>query len=209
MTALWALSADELEGVAEEGVEVFAGGGVSFYGGFDGFDGGGALVAEVDEGGEDIFRSGAEFGGGRGGGGRGEVVELVFEFDDEALGEFFAYAGDAGEAGVVLRADGGYGALGAEAAEHFDGEFWADAGDGDEALEEALLVEVEEAEEGDGVFTDLGVDVEGDLRAFCRERGEGGDADGDVITDTGAFDDGLAWLLDDEDAAEVSDHGWG
>ena len=171
----------------------------------DGFFGGGALVAEVGEGGEDVVYSCALDCGLDGG--YGEVVELVFEFDDEALGELFAYAGDADELGVVLAADGLDGAVGGEAAEDFDGELGTDAADGDEALEEALLLAVEEAKEGDLVFADLGVDVERGFRADAGERGEGGDGDDDVIADAGGFNDGLAGFLEDELAAEVSDHG--
>src|SRR5271154_1691939 len=97
-----------------------------------------------------------------------------------------------GEGGVVLRADGGDGALGVESAEDGHGQFGADSGDGDQALEEALLVAIEEAVEGEDVFADLGVNVEGDFGAFGGERGEGRDADDDVVADTSGFDDGLA-----------------
>ena len=84
------------------GVRVF------FDGGFDGLLGDGAGVAEVDQGGEGVVAGGAVVGAtGGGGDGYGEVVEFVFEFEDYALGGFFADAGDAGEGGVVAGADGG------------------------------------------------------------------------------------------------------
>ena len=160
--------ADELEGGAEEGVEVVAGGGVAGEGGVEGFLGGGAVVAEVDEGGEDVVvRGGGAAGRGSGRGG-GEVVQFFFELDGEALGETLADAGDAGEGGVVLGADGGDGLGGGEAAEDGEGEARADAGDGDEALKEAFFAEVEEAVEGEGVFADLGVDVEAGYSAGAR-----------------------------------------
>ncbi len=159
--------ADEEQGGAEEGVELVAGGFVFGYGGFEGFLGGGAVVAEVHQGGEDVVGSGA--GLLRSGGGVGEGVEFVFEFDDEALGEAFADAGDAGEGGVVLGANGADGALGGEAAEDGEGEFGADAGDGDEAFEELLLGALGESVEGEGVFANLGVDMEGYGGAFGGE----------------------------------------
>jgi len=48
-----------------------------------------------------------------------------------------------------------------------------------------------EAEEGDLVFADVGVDVQGGLCAVGGESREGGDADTYVVADTGAFEDGL------------------
>ena len=198
------LLADNFEGTAEEAVEVGGQGFVFGYGLLDGFFCGGALVAEVGESGEDVVYCCALNGGlDRG---YGEVVELVFEFDDEALGELFANAGDADELGVVLAANGLDGALGGEAAEYLDGQFGADAADGDEALEEALFLAIEEAEEGDLVFADLGMDVEGGFCADAGEGGEGGDGDDDVVAYAGGFDDGLAGFFEDELAAEVSDH---
>ncbi len=76
----------------------------------DGLLCGGALVAEIDERGEHIFDGRALHGCLR----RGyrEVVELVFQFDHQALGELFADAGNARELGVILAADGLHGALG-------------------------------------------------------------------------------------------------
>jgi hypothetical protein len=158
--AVCLLLADEQKRGAEEGVEGGAGGGVTGDGGFDGFLGGGAVVAEVEEGGEDVVGGG---GGGMGGGegsGGGEVVEFFFELDGEALGEAFADAGDAGESGVVLRADGGDGLVAREAAEDGEGEARADAGDSDELLEEAFFRQIKEAIEEQGVFADLGIDVQ-------------------------------------------------
>ncbi len=135
-----------------------------------------------------------------------EVVELVFEFDDEALGQFFAYAGNARELRVILRADGLHGAIAGEAAEHFDGELGSDAADGDQPLEEALLFALEKTEEGDLIFADLGVDVQRGFRADRRQRRKGGHGDGDVVADASGFNDGLAGLFVDQLAAQVSDH---
>src|SRR5277367_3431773 len=111
-----------------------------------------------------------------------------------------------GEGGVVLGADSGDGALGVESAEDGHGELGADSGDGDEALEEALLVAVDEAVEGEEVFAHLGVDVEGNFGPFGGKRGEGGDADDDVVANASGFDDGLAGLFREEASAKVGDH---
>jgi hypothetical protein len=195
---------DDEQGGAEESVEGVGGGFVFGDGGFDGLLGGGALVAEIEKRGHDVV--GCRTGGGDRRCG-GHVVELVFQFDDEALGEFFTDAGNAGEGGVILSADGLDGAFGIEAAEDGDGKFGADSADGDEALEEALLGEFEKAEEGEDIFAHLGVDVEGDFGVFGGQGGKGRDADDDVVADSAGLDDGLAGLLREEASAEMGDHG--
>jgi len=144
--------------------------------------------------------------GGGGGEGGGEVVELVFEFEDDALGGFFSDAGDAGEGGVVAGTDGGDEAVGADAAEDGDGELGADAGDGEEFFEEAFLPGLGETEEGELVFADVGVDVEGGFGTFGGEGGEGGDADGYVVANAGALEDGLVRGFREEASAEVGNH---
>ncbi len=162
--------ADGGHGGAEEGFEVAGGVGVFGDGGFDGLLRDGAGVAEVDQGGEGVVAGGAVvWASGGGGDGYGEVVEFVFELEDDALGGLFADAGDAGEGGVVAGADGGDEAVGVDAAEDRDGELGADAGDGEELFEEAFFLGLGEAEEGDLVFADVGVDVEGGFGAFVRE----------------------------------------
>jgi hypothetical protein len=186
------------------------GGGVFRYGGFDGFLRHGTRVAEVDQGGEGVVAGGTvvEASGG-GGDGYGEVVELVFEFEDDALGGFFADSGDASEGGMVAGADGGDESVARDAAEDRDGELGADAADGEELFEEALFLGLGEAEESDLVFANVGVDVQDGFGAFGGEGGEGGDADGDVVADAGAFEDGLIGGLREEASAEVGDHASG
>src|SRR5216683_3153710 len=202
-------SADGGHGGSEEGFEVVGGIGVLGDGGFDGLLGYGAGVAEVDEGGEGVVSGGAAMGTSSGGGdGYGEVVELVLEFEDYALGGLLAYARDSGEGGVVAGADGGDEAVGGDAAEDGDGQLGAYAGDGQELLEEALLLGFGEAEEGYLVFADVGVDVEGRFGAVGRKSGEGGDADGDVVAYAGGLDDGLVGGFREEAAAEVGKHAW-
>ena len=95
---------------------------------------------------------------------------------------------------------------GVDAAEDGDGELGADAADGEELFEEAFLLGFGEAEEGDLVFADVGVDVQGGFGAFVGKRGEGGDADGDVVAHASAFYDGLVRGFGEEASAEVGDH---
>jgi len=181
--------------------------GVFGDGGFDGFLGYWTRVAEVDEGGEGVV-SGWAVVGGSGGGGEayGEVVELVFEFEDDTLGCLFADAGDSSEGGVVAGTDGVDEAVGADAAEDRDGQFGTYAADSEELFEEALFLDFGEAEEGELVFADVGVDVEGGFDAFGGQGGEGGYADGDVVAHAGALDDSLIGGFREEAAAEVGDH---
>jgi hypothetical protein len=50
------------------------------------------------------------------------------------------------------------------------------------------------------------VDVEGDVRAFAGQGGEGGYADGDVVAYATAVDDGLVGGFREEASAEMGDH---
>src|SRR5260370_21328028 len=201
--------ADSSHGGAEEEFEVVGGLGVLPDGGLDGFLRDGAGITEVDQGGEGIVASGTVvWPPGCDGDGYGEVVELVFEFKHDALGGFLADAGDAGEGGVVAGTNGGDEAIGVDAAQDRDGELGADAADGEELLEEPFLLSFGEAEEGNLVFADVSMDVQGGFCAFAGERGEGGDADGDVVAHAGALDDGLVRSFGEETSAKVSNHAW-
>jgi hypothetical protein len=144
----------------------------------------------------------------RRGWGGGEVVELVLEFEDDALGGFLADAGDLDEGGVVAGADGLYEAGGVDAGEDGDGEFGADAGDGEELLEEGFFLGLGEAVEGERVLGDAGVDVEPGFAAFGGQGGVGGDGDGDLVADAGTLEDGAVGGLGEDEAAEVGDHGF-
>ena len=71
--------------------------GVFLDGGFDSLLGDGAGVAEVDEGREGVVAGRAVVRAVRSSGDRdGEIVEFVFEFEDDALGGLLTDAGDAG-----------------------------------------------------------------------------------------------------------------
>lgn len=96
---------------------------------------------------------------------------------------------------MIAGADGGDETTGVDAAEDRDGQFGADAGDGEELFKEALLLSFGEAEEGNLVFADVGVDMERGFGAFAGQSGEGGYADGDVVAYARAFEDGLIGRL--------------
>ena len=52
------------------------------------------------------------------------------------------------------------------------------------------------------------MDVQRGLGAFGGQRGEGGDADGDVVADSAGLDDDLAGLFREDASAEMGDHGF-
>ncbi len=183
--------------------------GVFGDGGLDCFLRDGAGVAEIDEGRECVVTGWAMMrASGRSRNGDGEVVELVLEFENDTFGCLFADAGDAGERGVVTRADSGDESTGVDAAENRDGQLGPDAGDGKEFFEETLLLSFGEAEEGDLVFADVGVDVKRSFSAFAGKSGEGGDADGDVVAYASTLDDGLVRGFGEKTSAEMSNHAW-
>src|SRR5579859_8063141 len=107
---------------------------------------------------------------------------------------------------MILRANGLHGALGREARQDLDGQLGAYAADGDESFKETLLIAIEKAEEGNLIFADLRVDVEGGFRTDARERGEGRHGDDDVVPHACGFDDGLARLFMNQFAAKMRDH---
>ena len=193
----------------EEKFEVLGGLGVLRDGSLDGFLRDGPWVAKIHEGGEGVIAGGAMmWAAGCGGDGYGEVVEFVLQFEDDPFGGFLADAGDAGEGGVVAGTNSGDEAIGADAAQDGDGELGADAADGEELLKEALFLSLGEAEEGDLVFANVGVDVQRGFGALAGKRREGGDADRNVVTHASALDDGLVRGLSEETSAEVSNHAW-
>jgi hypothetical protein len=175
-----------------------------------GLFGSGARAAEILESGEDVafevgiggsgFHDRDRFAGGV------DRHELVFEFEDDALGGLFADAGDADETWEVTAADGGDEFGSGEAGEDRDGEFRADAADGDEAFEDGFFFRRGEAEEQECVFANVGVDAKGGGGALVWEGGEGGDGDLDVVADAGSFEDDLVRMLFEDGAAEVGDH---
>jgi len=130
-----------------------------------------AGVAQVDQRRKGVVGCGTELrSSGCGGEIRdGKVVERVLEFEDDALSGLFADAWDLGEGGMVAATDRGDEAVGGDSAQYSDGELGADAGDGEQALEEALLLCGGKAEESDLVFADVSVDEERCFGVLCRK----------------------------------------
>jgi hypothetical protein len=95
---------NQLQRTAEEALEISTEGFLTGDRLLDGFFGGGALVAKIDEGRENVFDGGPFYG--RGGRCDCEVIELVLQFDDQALSELFPHAGNARQLRVILCANG-------------------------------------------------------------------------------------------------------
>src|SRR5947209_1830517 len=175
----------------------------------DGALGEARLVAQVDEGGDDVLVGG---GGGRGGLGQlgGELAHLVLELQHHALGGLLAHAGDGGEAADVAGGDGAQQVVRRHAGERHPRQARADAGDGDQPLEEELLPLGPEAEQGDAVLAHVGVDEEADgLVAPLLDLVPGREGDVDLVAHAVDVEQpppgcGLQQL-----ALEVADHGQG
>ena len=82
----------------------------------------------------------------------------------------------------------------------------ADAADRDELFEQRLFVLREEAVERQRVFANMGVDAQPDFGADVGQLREGGDRDGDVVSDAARLDDGLVGMLFEKNAAQMSEH---
>jgi hypothetical protein len=107
---------------------------------------------------------------------------------------------------VVAAADGADEAVGGDAAEDGDGELGADAGDGEELFEEALLGGLGEPEEEEGVFANVGVDVEAGFGAEVAELGIGGDGDGELVANAVAVEDNGVGCLAQDLSTKIRDH---
>jgi hypothetical protein len=200
-------SADGEHGGAEEGFEVLASPGVLRDGALDGLLRDRARVAQVDQGGERIVARRAVMRAGSGSGdGDCEVVQLVFEFEHNALGSLLTNPRNPRQCSVVAGADGRDEAVAADAAEDSDGELGADAADGEQLLKEPSFLGFGEAEQRDLVFANVRVNVQRGLSALRRKRRKRSDGDGHVVAHARAFEDGLIGGLREEASAEVSDH---
>jgi hypothetical protein len=195
----------ELQAAPEERFELLgSAGGFGFaHGGF----GIGAGGTEVKQRGKDILLNGVEGGrgwGGAAGGGYGN--HLVAQFEDHAFGGLLAHSRDAYKLfdGAVAKGVDKVGS--GEAGENGDGQFGADAGYADELLEHSLFVLGEEAEEGEGVFADVGVDTEAHFGTYVGKAGVGGDGDREIVADASGFHNGLVGVLFEERSTNVSNH---
>ena len=201
---------DDFEGFAEEGFgiglrEVL----LSFADGGGGF---GLFVAEGDEGEDGVGAGliGWRALGGCGGLPGGGDADFVAEFDDDAFGGFFADAFDFADEGGVGLDDGGAKSVGGEGAEDLDGGAWADAGDVvDEEAEEVAFFSGGESVEDVGIFANDEVGEEGAGLVRGGEFIVGGHGDEDFVADALDVEDGVGGEGVEEEAAELSDHGWG
>lgn len=73
---------------------------------------------------------------------------------------------------MITPADCGNESFGGDPTENSNCELWADATDGQQSLEEALLLDLGEAEESNLVLTDMSVDEQSGFSAFRRKLGE-------------------------------------
>ena len=158
---------EEAERGAEERALVWVFCGVRVEDPFEGFLGFGLFVAEIDECEHDVVGGGVAGGDGLGWGGGvfpcGGDADLVFEFEDDAFGGFFADPADFGEGGGVAADDVAFEVGDAHAAEDGEAHFGADAGDAlHEEAEEVAFVVGGEAVEGLFLFADVEVDEEFD-----------------------------------------------
>ncbi len=178
---------------------------------FEGFLGFWLFVAEIDEGEHDVVGGGVAGGGWLGWGGGvfpcGGDADLVFEFEDDAFGGFFADPADFGEGGGVAADDVAFEVGDAHAAEDGEAHFGSDAGDAlHEEAEEIAFVVGGEAVEGLFLFADVEVDEEFDRLACGREFVVGADGDEDLVADAGDVDGDAVREAFREVAAQEGDH---
>ena len=134
-------------------------------------------VAEVHEGRDEVLaRRGRRRRPGRGQGWRAGGI-LSFSSSTRRSAVFLPTPGMRVRRATSPRAQGVDELGGFDAGEDGDRELGADAGDADQPLEERLLVSGEEAEEGQRVLADVGVDEQAGLRARVAQAVEGRDGD--------------------------------
>ena len=202
-------SADESEGGAEVRLE---GLGLALFLDFtNGLFGRGTGAAQVLESGENVaverVIGWADFGRGDRFASGVDGRQLIFQFEDDALGRFLTYAWDADQGGDIGRANGRYESEGGQAGENGDGEFGADAADRDEAFEEGFLFSGGKAEEDDGVLAYMRVDAETGDGPGIGKCSESGDGDLNFVADAGGFENEEVGMLLEYGAFQVTDHG--
>jgi len=97
--------------------------------------------------------------------------------------------------GVVSCADGVDQTRAVDATEHRNGQLRTNSADGQQLFEEAFLVQISEAEQGQLVLSNVGEDVQAHLCTFGRKAAEGRHTDRDVVADARALDDGSVGRL--------------
>src|SRR4051812_9278008 len=168
--------------------------------------GGGALVAEVRERGENVFfhrgMSADDCGG------DAKAFELVAQLEHHALCSLLADTRDLSEGSNIIAADGCDHLLRLHAAQYGDRELGTDSADGDEPLEQFFFLRTKEAVKRERIFADVRVNVQRDFAAGVGELGKSWDGNGDLVADAINVYNGMAWPLGEDASAQVSDHGW-
>ena len=82
----------------------------------------------------------------------------------------------------------------------------ADAADGNQLLEQRFVAGIDEAEQQERVFTDMGMNVEFYRLALFGERRKGRYGDGHFVSDAVDVDDDGVGVLFEKRAAEMSNH---
>ena len=109
--------------------------------------------------------------------------QFVAQFQDQALGGLEAEAGDADQGLGVLGGDGAGERVGVHRREDGQGDLGADPRHAEEQFKDLLVAGAGEAEQGDLLGADVGVDVQKRRLALRRQGVERGDGDGDLVAD--------------------------
>ena len=95
--------------------------------------------------------------------------ELIAQLHHDALGRFASHTGNAGEAHEIARSDRGQQLFDVHSRKNLERQRRPDSGSGDQQLEELLFARGQKAVQGDGVFAQVGMDQERDVRAEIAE----------------------------------------
>src|SRR5512141_223329 len=175
------------------------------HGALDGLFGLERLVAQVLEGADRVLHDRGLPGGPRRASGP-EARELLLQLEAEPLGELLADARDRREEPGVLRGDRADALGQRQAGEHGERDLRPDPGDGDEPLEDVLLLRRREAEELERVLAHVGVHVEDGLLARGRQRRERAERDRELVADPVDVEDEPVRLQVEDRPRQARDH---
>jgi hypothetical protein len=113
---------------------------------------------------------------------------LFFQLDANPFRSFFADAGQHGQPLEISGEDRLADLRNTHPRQHRQGKFWPNAGHGSEDEKQFLLLFFKKTEQGDGILTDIGVDMEEYLSAFFRQPGNSIGGQYHFITDSADID---------------------
>ena len=143
-------------------------------------------------------------------GGSDRLRQAVLQFEPDPLGGLLAHAGDGRQAPEVAAGDGAQQVVRRHSGEDHPRQPGADAVDPDQLLEQRLLALGPEAEEGDAVLPQVGVDEEADgLVAPLLDLVPGGEGDVDLVAHPVHVEQQALLIGPEEGALEIADHGRG